>query len=164
MENKIIFNKDDNSATFYIMKVFNVEVSEVWNHFTKAELIDQWWAPNPWKCKTLNMDFTPEGFWNYAMISPENEKNFSGVQFHEINFHRSFDYSAFFTDANGNINKKLSSSNWLLGFTGVEEGTKLTVNIHFKTTDDMTAILEMGFEDGFKMGLNQLENLLNKKD
>ncbi|MCZ2084382.1 MAG: SRPBCC domain-containing protein, partial [Flavobacteriales bacterium] len=97
MKTEIIFNKDDNSASLYIMKIFHTTVDEVWNHFTKADLLDQWWAPKPWKCQTLKMDFAPEGVWNYAMVSPENEKSFSGVRFHEINFHRSFDYSAFFT-------------------------------------------------------------------
>ncbi|QOW10973.1 SRPBCC domain-containing protein [Kaistella flava (ex Peng et al. 2021)] len=164
MKTEIIFNKDDNSASLYIMKIFHTTVDEVWNHFTKADLLDQWWAPEPWKCQTLKMDFAPEGVWNYAMVGPENEKSFSGVRFHEINFHRSFDYSAFFTDENGSMRNEFPASNWLLGFTGVEEGTKLTVNIHFKTTEDMRALLEMGFEGGFKMGLNQLEELLNKKD
>ncbi|WHF50902.1 SRPBCC domain-containing protein [Chryseobacterium gotjawalense] len=164
MKTKIIFNKDDNSASIYIMKIFHTSVDKVWNHFTQAELLDQWWAPKPWKCKTLKMNFQQEGIWNYAMISPENEKSFSGVQFHEINFHRCFDYSAFFTDENGSVNSSFAPSNWLIGFTGVEEGTKLTVNIHFKTTKDMAALLEMGFEEGFKMGLHQLEELLNKKD
>lgn len=164
METKIIFNKDDKSATIYIMKVYNADVSEVWNHFTQADLLDLWWAPQPYQCQTLDMDFQPEGFWKYAMISPENKKNFGGVQFHEINFPRSFDYSAFFTDENGNFNNEFSANNWLLGFTGVKEGTKLTVNIHFSSTEEMQKILAMGFEEGFKMGLNQLEELLNKKD
>ncbi|MGA9212918.1 SRPBCC family protein [Kaistella sp.] len=163
MKTPIIFNKDDHSASIYIMKVFHTTVDEVWNHFTKSDSLDQWWAPKPWKCQTLKMNFEPEGSWNYAMMGSENEKHFSKVQFHEINFHRSFDYSAFFTDENGNINNEFSASNWLLGFTGVEEGTKLTVNIHFKTTADMMILLEMGFEEGFKMGLHQLEDLLNKK-
>lgn len=164
MKTEIIFNKDDNSASLYIMKIFNSTVDKVWDHFTKADLLDQWWAPEPWNCQTLKMNFMPEGSWNYAMIGPENQKQYSGVRFHEINFHRSFDYSTFFTDEKGNINTDFPVSNWLLGFTGVEEGTKLTVNIHFDKTDDMNRMLNMGFEEGFKIGLNQLGELLNKKD
>ena len=164
METKIIFNTDDKSATIYIMKVFQNDVSVVWDHFTKAELLDLWWAPQPYQCETLNMEFKPEGFWNYAMIGPNNEKNYSAVQFHEINYHRSFDYSAYFTDEKGNRNPQFAPSNWLIGFTGVQEGTKLTINIHFSSTDEMQKLLSMGFEDGLKMTLNQLEDLLNQKD
>ena len=164
MATEIIFNKDDNSASVYIMKIFNVDVSEVWNHFTKADLIDLWWAPQPWKCETLKMNFEPEGIWNYEMIDPEGEKYLGGVHYHEINYHRSFDYTDFFADEAGNINTELPSVNWLIGFTGVQEGTKLTINIHFHSTDEMQQLLDMGFETDFKMRLTQLEALLNQKD
>ncbi len=47
-------------------------------------------------------------------------------------------------------------------FTGVAEGTKLTVNIQFPSLESMNAIFEMGFEEGFRTTLNQLEDLLKK--
>lgn len=77
-----------------------------------------------------------------------------------MKFHRSFDWTDFFTDAHGNIDTKFPSVKWLLGFTGVDEGTKLTVNIHFNSEADMRKILEMGFEEGFKAGLDQLQELI----
>ena len=52
--------------------------------------------------------------------------------------------------------------NWLIGFTGIEQGTKLTVNIYFNSLKEMNQMLEMGFEEGFKMGLNQLEEVFGK--
>ena len=164
MESGIKFNIDEKAATIYVMKVFHTTVDEVWNHFSKKELIDQWWAPSPWKCETLKMNFEPEGIWNYEMIDPDGENYFAGVHYHEINFHRSFDWTDFFTDENGMINTDLPSVNWLIGFTGVEEGMKLTININFQSTEEMLQLLEMGFEESLKSGLAQLEDLLNKKD
>lgn len=164
MESEIKFNIDEKAATIYVMKVFHTTVDEVWNHFSKKELIDQWWAPKPYQCETVKLNFEPNGFWNYAMISPTHEKQFSAVRFNEIKFHRSFDYTAFFTDEEGNIKSEFSSSNWLIGFTGVQPGMKLTVNIHFKSSSDLEQLLKINFEEGFKKGLQQLEELLNKKD
>ena len=163
MESKIVFNKDESAATLYVMKVFSAEVKTVWDHFTQAELLDLWWAPKPWKCETQKMNFQNRGTWNYAMVSPENEKHFAGIGFEEINPNRSISLSDFFTDENGNKNQEFPTTNWLIGFTGVEEGTKLTVNIHFQSSEDLNKLLEMGFEGGFKMGLNQLEQLIEKK-
>ena len=80
------------------------------------------------------------------------------------NYHRSFDWTDFFADETGNINTELPSVKWLIGFTGVQEGTKLTINIHFHSTDEMQQLLDMGFEADFKMRLTQLEALLNQKD
>lgn len=164
METKIIFTKDKKAATIYIMKVFHCSVDEVWNHFTQADLLNKWWAPKPWKCETLKMEFEPGGFWYYAMIGPENEKHFGGAKYHEINYHRSFDFTDFFTDENGNMNTALPTTKSLIGFTGVAQGTKLTINNHFNSPAEMLQILGMGAEQGFTAALNQLEKLLNKKD
>lgn len=164
MNSEIKFNKDENAATIYGMKVYNNIPGEIWTYFTQKELLDQWWAPEPWKCETSEINFEPNGRWTYAMISPENDKYFGNVRFHEINQGRSFDWTKSFTDEQGNLNINLPSSNWLLGFTGVDEGTKLTINIHFKSPQEMKQLCEMGFEEEFKTRLNQLETLLNEKD
>lgn len=163
METTITFNIDDKAATIFIMKTFDAEVEEVWKHFTEADLLDQWWAPKPWKCETLEMDFQPQGFWRYAMVGPENERHYSKVTFNDITFHRSISQRCTFTDESGNEKPGMPAENWLIGFTGVQEGTKLTVNLHYHSLEEMTKMLEMGFEGGFKRGLNQLEEILNKK-
>lgn len=160
MSSKITFTKDEAHLSLYIMKVFPTDVSAVWKHFTEADLLDQWWAPKPWKCETQKMDFKEGGTWNYAMVSPENERHYGGANFQEINENRSIAWSDFFSDADGNINTEMPTANWLIGFTGVEQGTKLTVNIFFNSLEEMNQTLESGFEEGFKTGLDQLESIL----
>lgn len=160
MKSEIVFNTDADHATIFVMKIYDAEVEDVWNYFTKPELLDSWWAPKPWKCETQKMDFTDGGSWNYAMVGPDNEKHFAGVDYQEINPKRSISMSDYFTDENGNKNAEFPETNWLIGFTGVEEGVKLTVNLHFASEAEMNMILEMGFEEGFKATLNQLEEIL----
>lgn len=162
MESTTVFNKDFDASSIFVMKVYNADVSLIWDYFTKAELLDQWWAPGPWKCETQKMDFREGGSWNYAMSGPKNERQFAGAHYHEITFHRSFDWTDFFTDSAGNVDSEFPSVKWLFGFTGVEEGTKLTVNIHFNSESDMKKILELGFEEGFKAGLSQLEAIVKQ--
>ncbi|AZA52962.1 SRPBCC domain-containing protein [Chryseobacterium sp. G0201] len=160
MKSNIVFNKDFDSNTVYVMKIFNADVSKVWDYFTKAELLDQWWAPKPWKCETKSQDFKEGGIWLYSMVGPEGERHYAQVKYGEIMEHRSFDGTDTFCDENGNVNPDFPEAKWLFGFTGVEEGLKITVNIHFPTTESLKQLLEMGFEEGFKMGLNQLEEIL----
>lgn len=160
MSSEIIFNQDFDSKSIYVMKTYDAEVSIVWDYFTKPELLDLWWAPKPWKCETDNLNFEEGGVWLYSMNGPEGEKIYSLVKYGEINQHRSFDGIDAFCDENGNIDKNFPQTKWLIGFTGVEKGTKVTVNMHFQTEEDMIKQLEMGFEEGFKMGLNQLEQIL----
>ena len=160
MESNIVFNKDFDSNSVYVMKIYDAEVSKVWDYFTKSELLDQWWAPKPWKCETVNQDFKEGGEWFYAMVGPEGEKHYAKVKYGEIIEHRSFDGTDVFCDENGNVNESFPEAKWLFGFTGVDEGAKVTINIHFESSEAMKQLLEMGFEEGFKMGLNQLEEIL----
>ncbi len=162
MDSEIVFNKDFEERSAFVMKTFDAQVSEVWDYFSVADLLDQWWAPEPWKCETLTMDFQENGKWHYAMVSPESEKVYGLVSFGSIMQHRSIEWMDDFADEKGNSQNSNLACNWLIGFTGVEEGTKLTVNIHFPSEDAMNKIFEMGFEEGFRMTLNQLENLLEK--
>lgn len=160
MESNIIFNKDFDLKSVYVMKIFHADVSEVWDYFTKSELLDQWWAPKPWKCETTKQEFKEGGIWLYSMVGPEGERHYAQVKYGEIMEHRSFDGIDAFCDENGNINENFGQAKWLFGFTGVEEGTKVTVNIHFASEEALKKQLQMGFEEGFKMGLNQLEEIL----
>ncbi len=160
MDSDIIFNKDFDSNSVYVMKIYDADASKVWDYFTKSELLDQWWAPKPWKCETKNQDFKEGGEWLYSMVGPEGERHYAKVNYGEITEHRSFDGVDAFCDENGNINEDFAQSKWLFGFTGVEEGTKVTINIHFSTPEAMNQQLEMGFEEGFKMGLTQLAEII----
>lgn len=162
MKSDIIFNKDFTLNTVYVMKVFQADAPKVWDYFTKSELLDQWWAPKPWKCETVEMTFKEGGVWHYAMAGPDGERMYAQVKYGEITEHRSFDGVSAFCDAKGIINEDLSPPKWLFGFTGVEGGTKVTVNIHFASSEVMKHLMEMGFEGGFTMGLNQLDELLGK--
>lgn len=161
MSNDIIFNKDFDENTVYVSKIYDADVKKVWDHFTKAELLDLWWAPKPWKCETKSMDFKEGGTWLYSMVGPEGERHYSQVKYGEITENRSFDGLDSFCDENGNLNPDFPEAKWLIGFTGVEEGTKVTVNIHFPSEEDMRKQIEMGFEEGFKTGLNQLEEIIS---
>lgn len=164
MESKIVFNADENAGSIYVMKVFKVQPTELWKYFTQAENLQRWWAPNPWTCETLEMDFKADGKWQYNLISPAGEKFQAGLQFNETNDHRSFDFTEYFNDASGNKLQDHPAGNWLIGFTGVSEGTKLTINIQFKSPEDLQKVLAMDFKTEFPKVLSQLENLVHKKD
>lgn len=160
MESIMIFNKDFDSKSVYVMKIFHTDVSKVWNYFTESHLLDEWWAPKPWKCETKKQDFKEGGIWLYSMVGPEGERHYAQVKYGEIMEHRSFDGIASFCNEEGDVDENVSGSQWLVGFTGVEEGAKVTINIHFASEEAMKKQLEMGFEEGFTMGLSQLEEIL----
>ena len=74
MESNIIFNKDFDASSTYVMKIYKADVSTVWKYFTEAELLDQWWGPKPWKCETVSQDFKEGGIWMYTMVGTKRRK------------------------------------------------------------------------------------------
>ena len=65
-----IVNKENN--TINIEREFAAGLDLVWDAWTKPEILDQWWAPQPFRTKTKSMDFREGGSWHYAMIGPDN--------------------------------------------------------------------------------------------
>lgn len=161
METNVVFNVDYDVKSIFVMKIYNASVSEIWDYFTKAELLDLWWGPKPWNCKTVKMNFVEGGQWLYAMVGPNGEKVYSLLNYGEITGHRNFDGMDAFCDENGKIDENFPQTKWLIGFTGVEGGVKVSFNLHFQSEEAMKKLLELGFEEGFKIGLHQLEGIIN---
>lgn len=162
MASQTVFNIDENAATCYFSHIFPVEVPVLWDYFSKDELLVQWFAPAPWKAESISQNFAENGQWHYAMNGPRGERNYSVITYNEITPNRSIAQNDAFTDADGNILPNRPAFDWLLGFTGVQEGTKLTVNFHFKSVEEMAQILKSGFREGFLTGIQQLQALLTK--
>lgn len=114
MKSEIIFNQDEDSASVYVMKIYNADVSKVWDYFTKCEMLDLWWAPKPWKCETKSQEFKNGGTWLYSMVGPEGERHYAQVKYGEITEHRSFDGTDSFCDENGNANPIFRKQNGCL--------------------------------------------------
>lgn len=153
-------NKETN--TVHVTRDFNADAALVWDVFTKPELLDQWWAPQPWKSETKSMDFTEGGRRLYAMVGPEGERHWAIADFTSITPKTNFKYLDAFTDADGNLNDKMPRSDWNLDF--IDKGDTTTVDIQIKHKDlaDLEMIIEMGFKEGFSMTLNSLDELFEK--
>jgi uncharacterized protein YndB with AHSA1/START domain len=71
------FIVDKAAKTVFITREFNASQDLVWDAFTKAELLDQWTAPAPFKAKTKQMNFEVGGRRFYAMVSPDGKEMWS---------------------------------------------------------------------------------------
>jgi uncharacterized protein YndB with AHSA1/START domain len=58
-----IYSKDASNKKLKVEREFDAPVAQVWNAWTQPELLDQWWAPKPWKANTKSMDFREGGRW-----------------------------------------------------------------------------------------------------
>ena len=161
-KNKTLFTKDLENKKIVVEREFSAPVESVWKAWTDSDLLDQWWAPKPWRAETKSMDFRTGGFWLYAMKGPDNEIHWARVDYKSIEKLKNFQAADYFCDENGNKNDELPNMNWDNQFSKTADGTRVVVNISFKSEADIRAILDMGFKEGFEMALGNLDELLEK--
>ena len=153
------FTADKTTKTIYITREFAADLDLVWDAFTKAEILDQWYAPKPFRVRTKEMDFRVGGRWLYAMVSPENVARYSLVEYLEIQPKTSFSTKNTFSDENGNSKGDAFS----LVKNSFKEGTGVTT-VHVEKVFNDLSTLEMmatnGFKEGTAMGFHNLDEYL----
>lgn len=155
------FTVDKATSTIHVTREFAAGLDLVWDAFTKAEILDQWSAPKPWRTQTKEMDFREGGRWLYAMVSPDNVHHWSLVEFIKINPKSGFTAKNSFSDENGNAGQKGFSSS--LTTTTFKPGAdKTTVQIVKKMASlaELEKFISMGFKEGTAATLNNLDALL----
>ena len=144
----------------YITREFDAELPLVWDAFTKAELLDQWVAPKPWSARTKHMNFEVGGRRFYAMVSPEGQERWAVQEFTSITPKTNFKMYNTFSDENEN--RQLPGSDWDYTFSENNGITKVSISIFNESLERLEKMIEMGFVQGFKMSVENLEELLEK--
>jgi uncharacterized protein YndB with AHSA1/START domain len=154
------FTKDIENKTIRVVREFKAPQQKVWDAWTKAELLDQWWGPKPWNTRTKSMDFKAGGHWLYAMVGPEGETHWSAVNFTTVDAPKGFSSTCRFSDENGQPVNDTPPSHWTVAMSEKDGVTTVNVTLTFDNVTGLEKMVQMGFEGGFTMGLNQLEELL----
>src|SRR6187431_248483 len=110
------FSVDKENKTITIKREFAATRDLVWDAFTTREILDQWWAPKPWKVKTKSMDFRIGGHWRYAMCGPAGEEYWSWQTYTDVQPKTRYAGKDAFTDPEGNINTEWPQSMWEVTF------------------------------------------------
>ena len=160
MTNNFVFEKDLAAKKIHVVREFNAPIETVWKAWTDPDMLEKWWGPKPWVAKTKSMNFTVGGAWLYYMEGPDGQKHWSYAKFTAIEPETRFATDALFSDENANIIPGAPVGHWDNKFIALGNKTKVVVDLSFDEETSFKMLVEMGFEGGFTMGLNQLEELL----
>ena len=153
-----IVNKDNH--TISIKREFAADLQLVWAAWTEADILDQWWAPKPFKNKTKSMDCSTGGFWHYCMTGPENEVHWCRFDYQEVVPLQSYQGTDAFCDEAGVINHNMPRNNWFNKFSHAGDHTLVNILLTFSTLEDLENIISMGFKEGFSAGLENLDQYI----
>jgi uncharacterized protein YndB with AHSA1/START domain len=153
-----IVNKE--TKTVSITKEFAAGLDLVWDAYTKAELLDRWWAPKPYASRTKAMDFEVGGRRFYAMVSPEGVERWVVQKYNSITPKTNFKFFNAFADEDENL--QLPGSDWDMSFSGQGNSTKVSISIYNESLERLERMIEMGFKEGYEAQMQNLEELLAK--
>jgi uncharacterized protein YndB with AHSA1/START domain len=160
IKNRTQITKDLKDKSILVSREFDAPVEKVWQAFTQSEILDKWWGPTPWRAETKIFNFSPGGYWLYAMVSPGNEKQWGRMDYLNIRQYESFELEDSFCDENGNISDEFPVSNGQIAFSGTENGTLVNFKMKYPNETDLEKMVELGFEEGISISLDQLESYL----
>ena len=164
MNNPLTFDfvVDKISNATIITREFDAEVDVVWDAFTNSKLLEQWWAPKPWKAQTKKMDFKESGQWFYAMVAPTGEKHWVITSYLLINTEKNFTCIETFTDEEGRIDKHMPQGKREFTFDNKGKHTLVEIKTTYDNLADLDIIMNTGFKDGITASLENLDELLIK--
>src|SRR6185295_7918819 len=148
MNSEKIFNftVDKDNLVVKVERSFDAPLDMVWSAWTEAELLDQWWAPKPFKAETKSMDFSEGGRWLYAMVGPEGQRHWGLNNFSAIVPRKSFTYRSLFCDENGTVKPETTGSTWVNSFVETKGVTLVTNDVLCDSLGHLEAQIKMGFK------------------
>lgn len=73
-----------NPNEIYITRQYDAPVAVVWDAWTKAEQVKQWWGPRGFTITTHSKDLKPGGIWHYTMHGPDGVDYPCKTLYHEV--------------------------------------------------------------------------------
>lgn len=156
------FVKDFANNKIVVTHFCDADQDTVWDMWTKAELLDLWWAPRPWKSETKSMNFKNGGRRIYAMVGPAGERHWAFGDYSNINPKSNYNMKDGFSDENGVVNTQMPQTDWKFEFVKSGSGIKVTI-VALAPAEDLKKLVEMGFEEGFTMALDHLDEELARR-
>lgn len=160
MNKAILFNfaVDKSNKKITVERSFDAPVDLVWAAWTEPEILDQWWAPKPWRAETKSMNFVAGGQWHYCMVGPEGERQWCLFDYEAIEPEKSFAGQDAFCNENAVADDSKPRVKWKNDFnTAPGDTTLVNIALEFNELSDLETIIGMGFKEGFTMGLENLD-------
>ena len=156
------FLVDKDKKTITVKREFAGDRQLVWDCHTKAEYLNQWFAPKPLTTKTKTMDFREGGRWHYAMVMPDGQEHWGLTLYKKINPIESYDTIDAFSDESGKVNEALPAATWNVTFKDKGDHTLATTVVTYPTLEGLEQVINMGMKEGLTSTLERLDELLEK--
>lgn len=167
MSNSAMLSRVENDNVLVLERVFDAPRELVFQMFKDPEHLKRWWGPRGWDVPFCTVDFRPGGEWRYCMkCVDKNQGDFYGMEswgkgvYKAINEPESIVYTDYFSDADGNVNTEMPSTDVTMEFIDVGGKTRLVSRSAYASAESLKAVMEMGMLQGITETWDRLEEHL----
>jgi uncharacterized protein YndB with AHSA1/START domain len=154
-------------APFVTTRVYDAPRERVWQAWTEAERLKQWFSPRDFKTISNKLELRPGGMYHYHLRMPDGGELWGKWTFREIVKPEKLVFVNSFSDEKGGTARHPMSPNWprqlLTIVTFEEQGAKTKLSVSWQPLD-ATDLENQTFEagrDSMKQGwAGTLDNLL----
>jgi len=163
--NKLVSRAEDH--VLVLERVFHAPRELVFKMFKEPEHLKRWWGPNGWELPVCSLDFRPGGIWHYCMKCVEPGEYFGmeswgkGV-YKEIVEPEKIVYTDYFSDAEGNVNETMPSTEITMEFIDLGDRTKLVERAVYESAEALKSVTEMGMLEGTSQMFDRLDAYLDE--
>jgi uncharacterized glyoxalase superfamily protein PhnB/uncharacterized protein YndB with AHSA1/START domain len=163
MEKAILFNflVDKENNKINVERLFDAPIDLVWSAWTEADILEKWWAPNPYQAITKSLNFKEGGQWHYHMLGPNGDKHWCIFDYETIKPFISFTGIDAFCDENAVINDSKPRVKWKNNFSSKGNTTQVNVELSFEKLEDLETIIHMGMKEGFTAAMENLDQYIS---
>lgn len=154
------FIADKQKNTITIKREFAADRQLVWDCHTKSELLDKWFAPEPFTTKTKSMSFREGGQWIYAMVDPEGKEYWGRTDYVKITPIDGYKVLDAFSNEKGEVNPDLPRAKWDVTFQDKGKHTLVHTVVTYDSLEALETVLNMGMKEGLESTLQRLDSLL----
>ena len=153
--------KDAEALTMTISAEFDAPIHRAWRLWEDPRLLEKWWGPPTYPARVLQHDLSPGGRVHYSMTGPEGDTHHGWWEVIAVDAPHRLEFRDGFASEAGEPNPDLPTMAVvvLLSETG-ERGTTMEVTTTFASAQDMDQILAMGAEEGMRLAMGQMDDLL----
>ena len=141
------------SRTLTIKRTFDAPVQLVWDAWTQAEHIAQWWGPKGMETRVVSHDLRVGGQWKYVMQMPNGGEFIGEGEYQEIKAPNKLVTTANFRPMTEGVTMEI-----LLEANG--DQTDFIFNVIHPTEEYCKQQEEMGFYNGWGSTFDRLDELL----
>ncbi|MDJ0396071.1 SRPBCC domain-containing protein [Rhodococcus sp. G-MC3] len=153
-------SKSPEDLSFVIVAEFDAKVERVWQIWEDPRQLERWWGPPTWPATFELLDFTPGGKANYYMTGPDGEKARGWWQFTSIDKPTTLSLDDGFADDNWEPVDSMGVTKMQTTLEDIGGRTRMTMTSTFESADQMQKMIEMGMEEGVRLAMGQIDDIL----